>query len=130
MLRAVAARGNYFGQERVAMQFAAKETSRFSSKPEEQNWRSAKRLARHLKECRRVAIERKFHKTPEKFVVWSDTHLAGRKRVRAGVVVMFGNHFIKMHSLTQETVPLSSGESELYGIVKVATMKVSWKIWE
>ena len=44
--RAVAARGNYLGQDRMDMQFAAKDISIFMSKPEEQDWRSAKRLAR------------------------------------------------------------------------------------
>ena len=32
------------------MQFAAKEISRLTSKPEEQDWRSTKRLARYLKD--------------------------------------------------------------------------------
>ena len=50
--RAVAARGNYLGQDRMDMQFAAKEISRFMSKPEEQDWRSAKSLARYLKTIR------------------------------------------------------------------------------
>ncbi len=41
------------------MQFAAKEISKFMSKPEEQDRRAAKRLARHLKDHRRVALEYK-----------------------------------------------------------------------
>ncbi len=36
-------RGNYLGQDRMDMQFAAKEISRLTSKPEEQDWRSAKK---------------------------------------------------------------------------------------
>ncbi len=43
LFRAVAARGNYLGQDRMDMQFAAKEISRFTSQPGEQDWRSAKR---------------------------------------------------------------------------------------
>ncbi len=35
---------------------------------------------------------------------------------------MFGKRCIKTHSQTQETVALSSGESEFYGIAKAATM--------
>ena len=35
---------------------------------------------------------------------------------------MFGNHCIKTYSLTQETIALSSGEPEFYGIVKAAAM--------
>ncbi len=54
--RAVAARGSYLGQDRMDMQFAAQEISRFMSKPEEQDWRSAKRLARYLTDNRRVVI--------------------------------------------------------------------------
>ena len=57
LCRAVAARGNYLGQDRMDMQFAAKETSRFMSKPEEQDWKSAKRLARYLKDDKRMVIE-------------------------------------------------------------------------
>ena len=47
--RAVAARSNYLGQDRLDMQFAAKELSRFISAPEPCDWSSAKRLARFLK---------------------------------------------------------------------------------
>ena len=35
---------------------------------------------------------------------------------------MFGNHRIKTYSQTQETIALSSGESDFYGIVKAAAM--------
>ena len=35
---------------------------------------------------------------------------------------MFGNHLIKTFSQTQETIALSSGELEFYGIVKAAAM--------
>ena len=37
---------------------------------------------------------------------------------------MFGSHCLKTYSQTQETIALSSGESEFYGIVKVATMGI------
>ncbi len=50
LFRAVAARGNYLGQDRMDMQFAAKEVSRFMS--EEQDWSSAKRLARYFEDTR------------------------------------------------------------------------------
>ncbi len=61
----MAARGNYLGQDRRDMQFAAQEISRFTSKPEEQDWRAAKRLARYL----RVELEYKYQKLPNKVVV-------------------------------------------------------------
>ncbi len=40
---------------------------------------------------------------------------------------MIGNHCIKTYSQTQETVALSSGELEFYGIVKAATMCLGMK---
>ncbi len=81
-------------------------------------------MARHLKD-KRVAIEYKYQKLPEKVTVWSDTDFAGCRRTRRstpGGVVMFGKHCIKTCRQTQETVALSSDESEFYGIVKATTM--------
>ena len=40
---------------------------------------------------------------------------------------MFGKHCIKTYSQTQEIVPLSSGESECYLIVKAATLGLGIK---
>ena len=40
---------------------------------------------------------------------------------------MFGSHCLKTYSQTQETIALSSGESEFYGIVKAATMGIGIK---
>ncbi len=47
LVQLVATRGNYLGQDSMDMQYAAKEISRFRSRPEEQDWRAAKRLARY-----------------------------------------------------------------------------------
>ncbi len=56
MFRAVAAaRGNYLSQDRMDMQFAAKEISRFTP-----DGRSADRLPRYLKDSLRVVFEYKF----------------------------------------------------------------------
>ena len=55
------------------MQFAAKEISRFTFKPEALDWRAAKRLASYLKDHQTVVLEYKHQKMPSKVVVWSDT---------------------------------------------------------
>ncbi len=68
-VRAVAARGNYLCQDRMDMQFAANGISRFMSKPEDQDGRAAKRLARYLKDNRRVVLEYKYQELPKKVVV-------------------------------------------------------------
>ncbi len=87
---AVASRGNHLGQDTVDMQYAAKEISRFMSTPEEQDWRTAKRLARYLMNHRRIVLEYKYQERPKKVVVWSDTDFAGcgrtRKSTSGGVV--------------------------------------------
>ncbi len=83
-----------------------------------------------MKDNKSMVVEYNFQKMPEKVVVWSDTDLAGCKCTRrstSGGVVMFGNHCIKTDSQTQETIALSSGESEFYGIVKAAAMSLGIK---
>ena len=40
---------------------------------------------------------------------------------------MIGSHCIKTYSQTQETIALSSGGPEFYGIVKAATMGIGIK---
>ncbi len=70
-------------------------------------------------------IEYKFQRLPKNVVAWSDRDFAGCNRTRrssSGDVVMFGSHCIKTYSQTQETVALSSGESEFYGIVKATSV--------
>ena len=68
------------------------------SKPEEQDWRAAKRSARYLDNQGRVALEYKHQELPSKVVVRSDTDFAGCGRSRrsmSGGVVMFGSHCLK-----------------------------------
>ncbi len=75
--RAVAARGNYLGQDRMGMQYSAKEISRFMSKPQEQDWRAAKSLARYVKDHKKVVLKYEYQELPKKVVVWPDTDFAG-----------------------------------------------------
>jgi hypothetical protein len=100
------------------------------SKPEEQDWMAAKRLPMYLKNRRRVVLEYKYQELPKKVLIWSDTDFAGCGRTRkstSGGAVMLGSQCLKTYSQTQDTIPLSSGESEFYGIVKAATMGVGIK---
>ncbi len=80
--RAATATGNYLGQDRMDMQYVAKEISRFMSKPEEQGWKEAKRLARNLKDHRKVVLEYKYEELPKNVVIWSDADFAGCGRTR------------------------------------------------
>ena len=83
--RAAAARGNYLAQDRVDVQFAAKEISRFMPKPEKEDRLRAKRLARYLKGSERVVVKFGFQQMPTEIVVWSDTDFAGCRRARRSV---------------------------------------------
>ncbi len=64
---------------------------------------------------------------------WStstDTDFAGCGRTRKftyGGVVMFDSRCLKTYSQPQETIALSSGEFEFYGILMAATMGVCVK---
>ncbi len=103
----MAARGNYLGQDRMVLHHAASKISRFMSKPEKQDWRAAKRLARYLKDHRRVALEYKYQALPKKVVAWSDTDFAGYVRTRkstSGGVFTLGSGCVNTYSHTQETI--------------------------
>ncbi len=82
LYRAIAARANYFAQDRPGIQFAAKEVSRFMSKPEAGDFRRARRLGRYLKDISRIVFSYKFRKLPEIVVVWRDTDFAGCRKTR------------------------------------------------
>ncbi len=64
------------------MQFATKEISRFMSKPEEQDWRSAKRLARYLKDNWRVVIMYKYQKLGKVTAILHDVSARGEALLR------------------------------------------------
>ncbi len=72
MFRAVAARGNYLGQGRAGVKLEAKEISRFTSKPGEQDWRAAQRLTRYFKYSRRVVIAYKLQEEHKKVETQGD----------------------------------------------------------
>ncbi len=74
------------GRDRIDIQFAAEEFSKFFLKPAEPERRTAKVLARYPMDRRAVVVDHKFQKEPERRkVVWSDTGFAEciRKRRRA-----------------------------------------------
>ncbi len=83
-----------------------------------------------MKDSKCIVIEYDFQRLPEKVVVWADMDCAGCKRTRrltSGGVVMFGKHCVKTYIQRQDTIALSTGESEFYGIVKAAAMGLGMK---
>jgi hypothetical protein len=120
--RALAARANYLAQDRIDLQFAAKEACRFMSAPTDSAEAALKRLGRYLIGHKRVVYCYPFQRATA-IDVYSDTDWSGCPRTRrstSGGCIMIGQHCIRTWSSTQPSVTLSSGEAEYYGLVKAA----------
>ena len=79
-----------------------------------------KRMARYLRSRPRLVWDYPYQ-TAERLEVYTDTDWAGCVRTRkntSGGCLMLGRHVIKCWSATQASLALSSGEAEVYGVVK------------
>ena len=114
--RALAARGNYLGQDRCDIQYATKEISRSMAKPSKGSMLRMKRLARYLLEVPEGVLRYESSGTKlDKVLVYVDSDWAGCKVTRkstSGGAVTWGGGLLKSWSTTQGTVALSSGEAE------------------
>ena len=87
-----------------------------------------KRMARYLNSHRRLVYKyawgdpQTVHSPSEEiFDMCVDTDFAGwgqTRRSTSGGIIMYNGHCVKHYSVTQSTLCLSSGESELHGISK------------
>ena len=133
--RAICARVNFLALDRPDLLFPAKECSRSMAEPKRKDWQKLKRVGRYLIMRPRVVIHFEWQSPldratgstrkggPEESTGYSDADWAGCSRTRrstSGGVVTLGYHMIKAWSRTQATVALSSGESELYAMVKTS----------
>ena len=120
--RAAAARSNYLSADRIDINFAGKEICRYMSKPGGVSWRALKRLARYLNGKPRLVYNYPLQKA-HKIDVYTDTDWAGCARTRkstSGGCILLGCHTIKHWSSTQQSISLSSGEAEFYGVVRAS----------
>ena len=121
--RALAARLNYLALDRMDLQFTAKLVSRHMANPVEHDWLAMKRVARYLVGKPRFTQVLVWQDPPHQLLAYSDSDWAGDKLSRkstSGGLVMAGSHVIKSWSSTQQVVALSSGEAELYALIKTA----------
>ena len=124
--RALAAKANYLAMDRADVQYATKEVSRDMSAPSSVSWSRLKQLARYLVRYPRTSWH--FRRTPraqlDSIDVFSDSDwaacVASRKSTSGGVI-SWGGTAVKTWSSTQQTVSRSSGEAELYALVKAAS---------
>jgi hypothetical protein len=124
--RALAARASYLSLDRPDIQYSSKEVCREMSAPKKSSWSRLKRLARYLLDHPRAEwrfpIRDQFDSSSVR--AFSDSDWAGcrasRKSTSGGLLVV-GGCCVKAWSSTQATVATSSGEAELYSLVKTAS---------
>ncbi len=122
--RALAARLNYLAMDRLDLQFTAKCISKHMATPREHDWGALKRVARYLVGATRSIQRFEWQDMPLTVTTFTDSDWAGDRKSRrstSGGVMMLGKHVIKSWSSTQQVIALSSGEAELYAILKGAS---------
>ena len=117
--RSLAARCNFLSMDRLDLQYACKEICHRMSSP--RNWMLLKKLARYLVKHRRIAIDFRFQNDANFVDGYSDSDYAGCKDTRkstSGGCMMIGTHTIRSRSSTQAVVAMSSGQAEVYAVVR------------
>ena len=122
--RAIGARCNYLQPDRPDIQYAVKEVCRLMSRPTARAWELLKRVGRYLKGRPRLVWQYNWQAPVTVVDITSDANWAGCRRSRkstSGATIMLGTHLIRAYSKTQSVVAKSSGESELYAIIRAST---------
>ena len=105
------------------------------SRPTATSWELLKRIGRYLKgrprlvwkyawQSQQEVLDAHTGTPPDGLEAHSDANWAGCRRTRkstSGGTVALGTHLIKAYSKTQAVIAKSSGESELYGVVRAST---------
>jgi hypothetical protein len=134
--RALAARLNYLALDRPDQAFSAKEASRRMSRPTEQFFALIKKAARYLKGYPRAVTWCGWQEEARHVDGHTDSDWAGCRKTRkstTGGAIANGKHAIKTYSKTQPDIAVSSGEAELYAVVKTSTEVIGitsmWNDW-
>ena len=120
--RAMVARCNFLGCDRPDIQFAAKEASRWMSKPCREDQDKVTRIGKYLNGgLRRMEQVFPFGRDDSVICAYSDSDWAGCLRTRkstSGGILCIGGCMIKHWSSTQKAIALSSAEAELYAATR------------
>lgn len=125
LYRALSARILYLSMDRPEIAYAAKELCRHFAHPTRAGVEALKRTARFLVGLPRVVWNFPFQRMTDAMNVYVDTDFGGcqtTRRSTSGGIAMRGRHPLKHWSLTQTTIALSSGEAELSGICRGASI--------
>ena len=123
--RALSARLLYLSMDRPEVAFAAKELCRHFAHPTKLGVAALKRAVRFLIGLPRLVWRFPFQRRATDMKVYVDTDFGGcavTRRSTSGGIAMRGCHSLKHWSLTQTTIALSSGEAELGGICRGASI--------
>ena len=118
-----AAKVNYLAQNESDIEFAVRELCRNMSSPHKLNWDGLKRLGRHSGERPRVASMFASQQMPDAVTVHVDTDRAGclvTRRPTKVEVAMFGEHCLRIWSVSQQMRALSSSEAVYYSMTRSA----------
>jgi len=121
VFRGLSARLNYLAQDRADLMYPSKEISRKMANPGHGDWGLLKRVGRYLIGAPRLVQHFHWQCMPKNLVTHVDSDWAGCKascKSTSGGVISMGLHVIKGWSTTQSVIALSSGEAELYALVK------------
>ena len=125
--RGISARGLYLSADRPELRFAAKELARKMAKPTKASLRELKRLGRYLRGRPRLVQlfplqgEAAGERNPDYLYSPVDSNWADCKETRkstSGGALLHGKHTLTAWSVTQAVQALSSGEAELYAILR------------
>ena len=121
--RGLAARFNYLAMDRPDLQHSAKTVSKCMASPRVGDWALLKRVAKYVVGVPRAIQRFRWQNVLSMVITYSDSDWAGKEKCRkstSGGVIMYGSHALKTWSSQQQVVALSSGEAELYALVKAA----------
>ena len=125
MYRALSARLLYLSMDRPEVSYSAKELCRHFAHPTRTGVEALKRAVRFLVGLPRLVWAFPFQSPTNVLKVYVDTDFGGcqtTRRSTSGGIAMLGAHSIKHWSSTQTTIALSSGEAELTGICRGASL--------
>ena len=111
--------------DRPECAFSAKELCRHFANPTKKGVEALKRAVRFLLSMPRLVWRFPRQKVSNMLKVYVDTDFGGcqsTRRSTSGGIAMIGGHAIKHWSTTQPTIALSSGEAELGGICRGASI--------
>ena len=112
---------NYIAQDRADLSFSAKELSQSMARPRECDRQGVKRAVRYLRRFPRCCLPYNWQSQPAKIEVYTDADWGGcaqTRRSTSGGLVLLGSHLLCFWSRTQQTVALSSCESEVNALIK------------